>query len=318
MFDDSAKVFLVFITSLVMVSAIVLFYLKTSVERKSYYNEKLNSLLKGFTETYEFKLKELQKRVSEIVTKKYTPEDVNYITNELKKDITTSVLTETIIEDMEKSINPKIDQKLNEINHDILSLKEGMIINQNIIIEETQLVQDGIEIEINNLRKRANINLVIGIFITFCVMVILINTISLVGIDLQSQVTSTVNPIDTKKMIWSFFIILIPRLSFALFMQLFALFFLKLYKSSLQDIKFFRNEWTNIQLKLLALKSAMNMKKDDTLHSVIKMLSQTERNFLIPKGYSSQHAELEKISKEEHTDFIKQLKDILKNFKENK
>jgi hypothetical protein len=86
----------------------------------------------------------------------------------------------------------------------------------------------------------------------------------------------------------------IPRLSVALFIQLFAYFFLRLYRTNLLDIKYFNNELTNIEYKKLATNIAMKLDRggDRPLDkSYVALMSKlclellkSERNFILKRG----------------------------------
>lgn len=79
----------------------------------------------------------------------------------------------------------------------------------------------------------------------------------------------------------------LPRLSIVVIVQVFALFFLRLYKVGLEEIKFFQNELTNIEQREIALSVSL-LQDDPQLRSeVINQISKTERNNIIEKGQST-------------------------------
>jgi len=63
-----------------------------------------------------------------------------------------------------------------------------------------------------------------------------------------------------------------------------ALFFLRLYRSSLSDEKYVSNEITNIELKMGALLTAIKSNNDSAIEEILLILSKTERNFILKKG----------------------------------
>jgi hypothetical protein len=87
----------------------------------------------------------------------------------------------------------------------------------------------------------------------------------------------------------------VPRFSIVLFIQIFAYFFLRLYKENLLDIKYFNNEITNMEYKKAAMDIATKLLKDapvpkqqaDLLSKVCLELLRTERNFVLKKGESA-------------------------------
>jgi hypothetical protein len=97
----------------------------------------------------------------------------------------------------------------------------------------------------------------------------------------------------------------IPRL--AVFIEIFSLFFLRLYRAGLDEIKFFQNELTNVETKYAALESALASKNADLTERVIGLLAETERNFLLRKGESTVELERAKID----NGIAKQVGDVL-------
>jgi|GEM_PF-4924295 len=83
-----------------------------------------------------------------------------------------------------------------------------------------------------------------------------------------------------------FFYWFLPRLSVALFIQLFAYFFLRLYRENLLDFKYFNNELTNIEFKKLAtdLSLRSEARNSPVLAQICGDLIKVERNFVLRKG----------------------------------
>lgn len=67
-----------------------------------------------------------------------------------------------------------------------------------------------------------------------------------------------INKFDIKDIL----LYLLPRLFMIIFTELFVLFFLRLYSKGLNEIKYFQNELTNIELKLVAAGVAYVTKND--------------------------------------------------------
>ena len=115
--------------------------------------------------------------------------------------------------------------------------------------------------------NRANINLIIGLFFSFVGTVVLIYF-----------VTSLSETKEWFQFISHFF----PRISLVLLIELFAYFFLQLYKQGINDTRYFQNEITNIELKYMAI--ILSQKSSpDKVDFIIQSLATSERNFLIPK-----------------------------------
>ena len=77
---------------------------------------------------------------------------------------------------------------------------------------------------------------------------------------------------------------LIARFSLVIFIEVFAFYYFRLYKNIMVDIKFYQNEITNIEMKLLALHAVEDKNDLDTLKILSSELIKTERNFVIDKN----------------------------------
>jgi len=103
----------------------------------------------------------------------------------------------------------------------------------------------------------------------------------------------------------------IPRLSTIIFIEIFAFFFLKIYKTNLSDIKYFHNERTNIEQKILSLKAAVMINDAGQLKTVIEELARTERNRILKKNETTVELERERTKLNIDKNVIDLLKSIL-------
>lgn len=71
---------------------------------------------------------------------------------------------------------------------------------------------------------------------------------------------------------------MVLRLSLVAFMELFALFFLRLYRWNLVEIKYFQNELTTCESRALALEMALMHGDDDVIGHALMCLSNVDRN----------------------------------------
>lgn len=142
--------------------------------------------------------------------------------------------------------------------------------------------KERLNMEIRKLSLRANTNLSIGSVTTLIAVVVLYLTV----------VSNHLNFSDSISL-YSYFI---PRISLVIFIEVFAFFFLKLYRSNLDNIRYYHNELTNIEMKIISLKSAIINVDKSTINEVVKELSRTERNFVIKKGETT--IELERLKNE--------------------
>jgi hypothetical protein len=128
--------------------------------------------------------------------------------------------------------------------------------------------------EIQRMKKNAYVNLMIGIVATVFAICFLI---SLLFLHPDLQTASVIIQLTSY----------LPRISVAVVIEVFAFFFLRLYKANLFDVKYFSNEKTNVEMRMLALKTAIITDESDTLSSVVRDMSRTERNFIIKKDERS-------------------------------
>lgn len=152
--------------------------------------------------------------------------------------------------------------------------------------------------EVEAASKRSNLNLIIGVIT------------SLLGFFILSYFVVTFD--SNNKSIEDVLRNLIPKLSLVLFIEVFAYFFLKLYKETLHDIKFFQNELTNIESKCVALVTASAINQD-AAKDVINNISNTERNFILKKGQTTVELEKCRVSESSTIEAMKSISSIFKN-----
>jgi hypothetical protein len=128
--------------------------------------------------------------------------------------------------------------------------------------------------EIASLGRRGNLNLVIGIFTTLMAATLLGFFVLLADDVDYSDVASVLK-------------YYVPRISFVAFIEVFSFFFLRLYKASLDGIKYFQNEMTNVELRFISIELALLREFPEPLKTVIANLSGTERNFILKTGEST-------------------------------
>ena len=160
----------------------------------------------------------------------------------------------------------------------------------NRLLADFDSLKTRLNAEVQSLNRRANSNLAFGSVLTFVAMAGLTYVVLKAEVNYQ-DVTSVLH-------------YYIPRLSFVIFIEVFAYFFLKLYKSNLSDTKYYQNELTNVESKMISLKSALLTQDKSAAKAIITELSKTERNFILKKGESTVDLEKAKLD-------VKQIKDIL-------
>lgn len=118
--------------------------------------------------------------------------------------------------------------------------------------------------QIFSLQRRGNLNLVLGITITIIGLIILWYYVLFQGFSSHNEE--------------EFLAFFVPRLSLVILIETFAYFFLRLYKASITDIKFFQNELTNIEAKLTAMQLTFPGKNPEERLCILTHLIRTERN----------------------------------------
>lgn len=84
-----------------------------------------------------------------------------------------------------------------------------------------------------------------------------------------------------------FMMAFLPRLSVVIILQVFSFFFLKLYKSNIDDVKYLQNEITNVEHKQVAVNSAIKLNEDEHWRDLLSNLMKTERNQILEKGQTT-------------------------------
>ena len=165
-------------------------------------------------------------------------------------------------------------------------------------------IKERLRFEIKRLSLRANTNLAIGSVTTLTAVILLYITV----------VSNHMVFNDSVSMI-SYFI---PRISLVIFIEVFAFFFLKLYKSNLDNVRYYHNEMTNVETRIISLKSSIINADKSTINEVIKELSKTERNSTIKKGETTIELERLRREKNENKSLIELAKSIIAKHTDNK
>lgn len=161
--------------------------------------------------------------------------------------------------------------------------------------------------ELYALSRRGNLNLSIGIITT-------ISGLFLLG---SFVIGNSFTPSrSTPATLEAFLIEFLPRLSIVLLIEVFAYFFLSLYKTTLGEIKYFQNEVTSIESKFMALRLAAQSDSDEHLAGAIDNLAKTERNFMLNKDQTTVDLERARIDQAERSDLTGKLAEFLRAKKE--
>ncbi|WP_418180756.1 hypothetical protein ACNSOL_01420 [Aliarcobacter lanthieri] len=258
---------------------------------------------------YRFKEREYKNDIyisSEIEYLKNNIKDLNKLKSDInlsqddKKQLLSSIIKETNTEEIKRIYKNETDQLKNDLRQSLgfenIKKSFGRIISR-------------LENELSVLRRRASINLSLGIFITIGALGMLYNTIDLFYTDLSTNSTTLTN----ERTLQEILILLLPRLSIVIFIEIFAFFFLRLYAKSLHEIKYFQNELTNIESKLIAAEIAYITNNQEGLKDSLSSLSLTERNFILKKGETTVELERAKSESENMQNILKAIPSFLRN-----
>jgi hypothetical protein len=219
------------------------------------------------------------------------PDDIRFLRNELAH------LTEVVgsMRNARQQVSELGPDEINSLRAELKTQLEGVLANDLVakieekysstIADAAQVAQirKGFEItslrlrqEINALSRRSNVNLVIGVLTT-------VVAVAMLGYLVWGSRVAYTNLPD----LLSHFI---PRISVAVFIEVFSFFFLKLYKSNLEEIKYFQNELTNIEMKVIAHEAALFSHENKSIPSIIEQLVRTDRNIQPTRSISENGA----------------------------
>lgn len=200
-----------------------------------------------------------------------------------------------------------INRIIEHANHDVVSsifnreatrFKEDLVAGLSIdrLTASSTAMIGRLKREVSDLRLRSNINLIIGMVITTIGVYLLWDTVSMIDTSTLLKALASEGEESNQKFVKNLVLPLIPRILLVVFVEVFAYFFLSLYKNCLSEIKHFQNELTNVESKLAAVEFSYMTKNQEGIKLAIEALSTTERNFILEKGQTT--VELEKAKSE--------------------
>jgi uncharacterized membrane-anchored protein YhcB (DUF1043 family) len=226
--------------------------LKLSFEHRSGSGVEVNDFVKNLHK----EVIQLKKDISPI-----TEEEKEGLIASIKSDITTSA-TGGVLDEMREKLKSDLENNR----------------NRSLLAKHFDNTTSRLREELYSLTKRSNLNLALGIVTTLV-------GLSLLGMFVLQAPLQFDTTIDFAE---SF----LPRLSLVILIEIFAYFFLRLYKDTLAEIKYFQNEITNIEAKHLATEIAIENKVEGGVLQIIEGLLATERNHILNKGQTT--VEIEK------------------------
>lgn len=164
------------------------------------------------------------------------------------------------------------EQALSKLSEKVIKDLENKYAMKSYDAAQIKLIRDRLaktatrfDKEIYSSNKRINLNLAIGISVTLIAASIL----GIIAFEAKPNFENSMTALLAHY---------IPRITTIIFIEVFAFFFLRLYKSGLQEIKYFQNELTNIEMQQLAIEVALIQRHNKPLEGVIEQLAKTERN----------------------------------------
>jgi hypothetical protein len=246
------------------VGGLTLGYLRKSRDNSKQFNEELSQMRRSY-----FEAQQSIRALTDEVNQQRTRSTINFTEHE--KDTVKSQVLSDLSDNLSEEVLLGIKESLRESKEkddsiDLVALAEAR-------------TTDRLTAEIAALVSRGNVNLFFGIVIT-------IIGISLLWLFLGKSIGAP----DAVHYLMEFG----PRLSLVILVEVFAYFFLKLYKSNLSEIKYLHNELTSMEGKFLSLRVAILGKSKIQL--VANKFSGLERNFILSKGQTT--IELERVKRE--------------------
>ncbi len=251
--------------------------------------------------------KEIRRYVDELrhMQEKYRYETRDLI-EQIRKDLThqnelhlDEKQREEIFNSLKKSftdnINEEFYKQLNEnISIDVTQEKRSRL---DLIISDFNSIKKRLNNEVEKLSRKANLNLVIGSLTTMAALIALWFFVFQADVEFKGFTD----------MLYHY----VPRLSLIIFIEVFAYFFLRLYKLNLNDMKYFQNELTSVELKLSSITTAINFGKETDISEITQELSKTERNFILRKDETTVELEKSKINNSEIKDILKSIIELV-------
>jgi hypothetical protein len=199
-------------------------------------------------------------------------------------------IEDSLREEGAKDILERIEKRIAEAypTHQVVSL---------ITAQATQTIER-LRQEVFALSRRGNLNLVLGI------------TTAITGLTLLGWFVVN-DPALRSNDVASAMIAFVPRLSLVVLIEVFAYFFLRLYKAGLSEIKYFQNEITSIEAKLLALMVAA-VSGNELVKTVIEHLAKAERNFILEKGQTTVELERSRLEQEGDATLLEKFTELMK------
>lgn len=180
-------------------------------------------------------------------------------------------------------------EKTQEIKDDVLlRIKERLTIETLESISQESHNKSVASLEENSLARLSNLSVALGARANLTLRMGVLFCMS--GIFVIAAIFLFIAPIPSvgfKATSWiEILITYVPRFTMVIFIELIGIFFLKLYKATLDEIRFIHNEITNVEMRLIALHSS-HSSSEAVRANAIGSLVATERNSIINKDQTT-------------------------------
>jgi len=201
----------------------------------------------GFDLESSSKIQDLENRIRSIeLTEKDGSSSVdneNHSTRKIDEQKVVELLKSHVDKSLIKNVEESLTEKIQ--NHSFIRRVRDINFDVNSRVSD----------QIFSLNKRGNINLIIGVMTTIAAIFVLFFMLSF---DKEN--------VKTWPDLASHYI---PRLSIAIFIEIFAFFFLRLYRQGLEEVKYYQNQLTIIQSKQAAFEAAYAIGSDEAKSLVV-------------------------------------------------
>lgn len=165
-----------------------------------------------------------------------------------------------------------------------------------LVFEE---MQSRLKDECNRLNKHAIINLFLCFFIAFILMSFIAYT---------SIISNEIKGLHSFEI---FIVKYLPRIVAVVSLLTMFLYFAKLYKANIIDVKYYQNELTNIEIKQTALQTALINGDNEITNKITLELSIVDRNKVISKDQTTGEIERLKLENEVNKDYLNKVWELL-------
>lgn len=189
-----------------------------------------------------------------------------------------------------------------------MSLKDLEKANHENFIRLTEIsISNRLKMEISSIKKRSIVNLFIGIsFAAFGVAYLIMNYSFNGSTYLYNREVS-----QSQKILF-----ILETISVTSIVQIFSLFFLKLHRNGIGEIKNFHNEMTDLELKFIAISIIPDEIDANGIYKICELLFNSNRSIILKKGETTENILKEKFIYESDEKMQNTLMDVIRSIKD--